>query len=673
MARAANPFGRALNCYVGAIIFLGLFVMAANFMRRQTPLLGDRPTVFLLFAALLVGSELRPISWLRRQEGGEVTASWAFGFALLLLAPAASAITAMAAASLVGDLVNRKPLVRGAFNASQVALSLAAGSAVLHLHPSHGRLIASDGVTLSWLFTVVMAAVATFLLNGLLTSLVLGLYQGLPLLPVVRTGIAHNLSTDGILLALGPIFVVVSQRSLVLLPLLLLIAWAVYRSTYLAIARQHEASHDLLTDLPNRRMFLEAVEASVTDAARHERSAAVVICDLNGFKEVNDRLGHGVGDLVLLEVATRLAAAKRTTDIVARLGGDEFAVLLSHVEGVDSARRVADRFADALLAPCVVNGFPLAVSGSFGVAVLPDHGATVHDLLDHADVAMYTAKRAGAPVHVYSAERDRFSTSRLSLLGELPNAIRDHELVLHYQPKIDLQTSAVVGVEALVRWQHPRLGLIGPDQFMPMAEQTELMGPFTEYVLREALRQSAAWTASGRPLHVAVNGSARNLHDLRFPSVVADILDETGVDPSLLELEITENTVMADPTRTTKVLTDLRSLGIGLSIDDFGTGYSSLANLRDLPVDRIKIDRSFVKEMLERSGDAVIVRSIIELASNLGLGTIAEGVEDVEVLDALRGLGCGFGQGFVISRPVPSSELDRWLLRERSLAVRGVA
>ncbi|MBD0323798.1 MAG: EAL domain-containing protein [Aldersonia sp.] len=477
------------------------------------------------------------------------------------------------------------------------------------------------------------------------------------------------------LLALAPIFVVVSERSLLLIPLLLLTAWAVYRSAELALERQHAAFHDPLTDLPNRAAFHRHLQQAVAEAQRRGHSLAVVMLDLDGFKEVNDRLGHSVGDLVLCEIASRLTDVLGSTDVAGRLGGDEFAIMLNHADE-ESATQVVDRFREALLQPLVVENFPIRVGGSLGIAVFPHHGEDVDALMSNADVAMYTAKQASLGVQVYAPGKTTRARGRLALLGEVQSALENKEFVLHYQPKIDLRTGAMVGVEALVRWIHPQAGMIPPDEFMPLAEHTELMGPFTEYVLRVALRQCAMWQEQGFVIPVAINGSARNLHDVRFPATVRRALDEAGVDGALLELEITENTVMADPHRSASVLRALKGLGLSVSIDDFGTGFSSLANLRDLPVDRIKIDRSFVTNLATNSGDALIVRSILHLAEDLGLGTVAEGVEDSETVQILTQFGGEVAQGYHFSRPVPAPEIEaairsgRWVLASSSDAVR---
>ncbi len=346
--------------------------------------------------------------------------------------------------------------------------------------------------------------------------------------------------------------------------------------------------------------------------------------------------------------------------MAARLGGDEFAVLLPNATAM-AAVAVGQRVLAALAAPCVVGGQPLDVGGSLGVAVYPDHGRDASTLLRRADVAMYVAKRAGGGYALYDPLHDRHSTDRLTLEGELGRAIEDGALALHYQPLVDLGAGRVARVEALARWSHPRHGMIPPDEFIPLAERTGLIAPLTRWVLEEALRQCRMWARGGIALGVAVNLSARALHDPTLPETVAWLLKRHAVAPDRLTLEVTESALMADPEQARAVLARLSALGVALSIDDFGTGYSSLAYLKDLPVDEVKIDKSFVLGMSASAKDTAIVHSVSELSHNLGLRVVAEGVETVTVWDALTALGCDSAQGYYVSRPLPVSELDQWL------------
>jgi diguanylate cyclase (GGDEF)-like protein len=426
---------------------------------------------------------------------------------------------------------------------------------------------------------------------------------------------------------------------------------------------QRRALYDQLTELPNRTLFRDRVEQAVLRTRREAGSLAVMFLDIDHFKEINETLGHEAGDQLLQEVATRLRGQMRANETLARLGGDEFAVLCSG--SADEAVRLSERLHGALHEPFTVCELPLEVATSMGIATFPEHGEDVDGLLRHADVAMYLAKDAHAGTAVYDADRDSNDAARLALAGELRRAIENGQLVLHFQPKAELDSGRIVGAEALVRWIHPERGFIPPNDFIPIAERTGLIKPLSRYVLTAALRQCAVWRDEGFDLHVAVNLTIPDLLDLELPSLISGLLVETGVRPDQLELEITESTILADPFRVRQVLTQLNNLGLRLAIDDFGTGYSSLAYLKRLPVQTIKIDRSFVMDMCENASDETIVRSTIELGRNLGLAVVAEGVETQETWEALGRHGCTLAQGYLISKPVPADAL-RDLLSERA-------
>jgi diguanylate cyclase (GGDEF)-like protein/PAS domain S-box-containing protein len=425
---------------------------------------------------------------------------------------------------------------------------------------------------------------------------------------------------------------------------------------------EHQALHDALTGLANRTLFRDRIDHAVRAAHRTGGRAAVLLMDLDRFKEINDSLGHAAGDELLVELGARLETALRASDTVARLGGDEFGVLLPDPAMPDDVLRVVDRMRTAIEEPVMVQGLPLALEASIGIAVYPDHAGDVETLLQRADVAMYQAKEENAG-HAFYDETScaTHDPGRLTLVGELRRALEQRELRLYYQPKAVLADGRVHSVEALLRWLHPERGLVPPDDFIPLAQQTGLIKPLTLYVLDEALRQCRAWLADGLRLSIAVNLSTRNLLDVDFPTEVQGLLERWDVDPALLELEITESTMLADPVRTKQILERLSGMGIRLSIDDFGTGYSSLAYLKGLPVDEIKIDRSFVMAMDTSEDDATIVRSTIDLGRNLGLEVVAEGVETQDVWDRLSDLGCTVAQGYFLSRPVPPAELQAWL------------
>jgi diguanylate cyclase (GGDEF)-like protein/PAS domain S-box-containing protein len=436
------------------------------------------------------------------------------------------------------------------------------------------------------------------------------------------------------------------------------------------LARQAELSerqalHDPLTGLPNRLLFDDRIERAIAHAERNGTPLAVVMLDLDRFKEVNDSLGHTAGDELLATVGERLRDALREADTAARLGGDEFGILLPDCEGIVTA---VERIRGALAAPISVQDLPLSIEASIGIALYPDHGHSSDLLIQRADAAMYTAKREGSHYAFYEGGSDEGDRSRIAVTRELRRALEEHELVLHFQPRVQLADGSVSSVEALVRWQHPTRGLLQPGAFIPAAQETGLIRPLTLAVLGEALRQCRVWRDEGLGLAVSVNLSTRNLLDLDFPARVAELLAAHGLEPCLLELELTESAMLANPKRTTAVLEELSALGVKLALDDFGTGYSSLAFLRHLPIDEIKIDRSFVMDMWRAAADLAIVRCTVDLGLNLGLGVVAEGVETREVCEQLAALGCTSAQGFHFSPALPPEQLGSWLRAHRASA-----
>ncbi len=418
----------------------------------------------------------------------------------------------------------------------------------------------------------------------------------------------------------------------------------------------HHATHDLLTQLPNRRLLRDHLEQAIRVAQREHARVALLLLDINRFKEINNTLSHRNGDLLLRQVGPRLRRMLRESDLIAHLGGDEFAVLLPDADG-HGATLVAQKVLDAFEEPFVLEEVTVAVGAGIGIAVYPDHGDGADLLMQRADVAMYVAKEAGNEYFVYASDRDHYHPDRLALMGALRRAIDDNQLFLLYQPQVCVKTGRVVGVEALVRWRHPERGVIPPDQFILLAEHAGLIKPLTLWVLTAALRQCRGWHDRGIAISVAVNLSARSLQDAGLPDQVAAILHHAGAAPGSLELEITESVIMADPARALEILTRLNAMGVRLSIDDFGTGYSSLSYLKKLPVESIKIDKSFVISMVTDQDDAVIVRSTIDLAHTLGLKVVAEGVEQRETWDRLAALGCDSAQGYYLSRPQPADDL----------------
>jgi diguanylate cyclase (GGDEF)-like protein/PAS domain S-box-containing protein len=424
---------------------------------------------------------------------------------------------------------------------------------------------------------------------------------------------------------------------------------------------QRQALHDSLTGLPNRTLLRDRLQQAILVGERDKSGVALLIMDLDRFKDVNDTLGHHTGDELLQQVGARLRGILRASDTVARMGGDEFAVVLPLARHADVAARVAESLVQALEQPFTLAGHAVSVGVSIGIAMYPEHGVDVKTLLRHADVAMYVAKRGGSGHAVYAWEQDVHDPDRLSLIGELRAAIEHSELVLHYQPKLSLRTGFCDRVEALVRWQHPQRGLIPPDNFIPLAEQTGLIKPLTHWVIREALRQCRAWQDVGLNIAVGVNLSMRNLHDPDLVDQISQLLKATGVRAESLKLEVTESALMTDPKRALGSLARLRAIGVEIAIDDFGTGHASLSYLKQMPVEEIKLDRSFVRDMCTDKNDYTIVRSTIELAHDLGLRVIAEGVEDQATWELLADLGCDLAQGYYMSRALPEADLQRWL------------
>ncbi|HTD08739.1 MAG TPA: bifunctional diguanylate cyclase/phosphodiesterase [Solirubrobacteraceae bacterium] len=421
------------------------------------------------------------------------------------------------------------------------------------------------------------------------------------------------------------------------------------------------ARYDQLTGLPNRTLFIERVTNAVRQESRQDGVVAVLLIDLDHFTEVNNTLGEANGDELLREVARRLRDELPGETLVSRLGGDEYAVLCPRTDGVADALRIATALQASLEAPVSLNGVALNVEASIGVAVMGEHAQDPDALLQHADAALAHARSRGGRLQVYSPECDQFDATGLVLLGQVRSALERGEFIVYYQPKVDMHSRRIIGVEALVRWQHPEHGMLPPMRFIPLIEQTALVGPLTMYVLEQSLKQLVAWRRSGIDLELSVNLSARNLIDAELPGRVASLLEQHGIPAERLTVEVTESAAVIDRGRAVAGLEALRASGVGVSIDDFGTGNASIEYLATLPASEIKIDRSFITDILEDRRSEAIVRSTIELARNLELTVVAEGIESEAVMDHLAMLGCEVGQGYFISRPLPADELARLL------------
>ncbi len=421
-------------------------------------------------------------------------------------------------------------------------------------------------------------------------------------------------------------------------------------------ALEYQASHDPLTDLPNRKMLNERLQGALIRSHFTKEPLTLLVSDLDHFKEINDTLGHHIGDLVLQQAAERLYKSVRKADTVARLGGDEFSILLPDTN-IAQAQRIAEQIASDFSAPFKVEGHNLNVGISIGIVESPVHGDDVNILMQRADVAMYNAKQGNKNYAIYDPAADTHHISRLQLMSELRTAIDNKELDVHYQCKIDITSGKIIGAEALLRWNHPQRGIINPAEVIPLAEQTGLIRPLTYLVIEDALEQCARWRKCNTDLSVAINLSVQCLHDTKLSEILCRVLSDHKLPSSCCILELTESDIMVDPIRSRAILAQLQSLDVAISIDDFGTGYSSLAYLKQLPISELKIDRSFVMEMLEDDNDKVIVRAIIDLAHNLGINVVAEGVTSCEALSLLETLECDFAQGFFIKEVLSATAM----------------
>ena len=428
----------------------------------------------------------------------------------------------------------------------------------------------------------------------------------------------------------------------------------------------HQANHDALTGLPNRGLLNDRVAQALAQARRDDQHVALLFLDLDGFKFINDSFGHSFGDGLLCSVAARLATFVRESDTIARLGGDEFVILLPHLHHAEGALQVAAKVRDSFLTPLLQEGRELHMSASIGISIFPQDGDSCDSLLKHADVAMYRAKAQGRNgVQSYSQEMGAHAQERMELEAALRVALERDQLELHYQPQVDRDAGRIVGVEALVRWRHPELGLVSPVQFIPLAEETGLINPIGEWVLRTACAQARAWHVAGHTgLSVAVNMSAKQFQKQDVPALVQDVLEDTGLPAECLELELTESTLMHNTDAVVETMRQIKKLGVRLALDDFGTGFSSLSYLKRFPIDVLKIDKSFTFDVTSDESAASITRAIIAMARSLNMTTVAEGVETQAQLDFLTAQDCDVMQGYFISRPLPAEQLTAMLCRE---------
>ena len=651
-----------VRMYCAAITAAGAVVLALLSGSAHFGYITSQPVDFGVLSLGIFLGEMMPIKIPRRGNDEEITLSASFVMALLLVGGLGPALIAQGVASVVQDLHSGKPWWRIRFNLGQYTLSMAAADLVLRsLSLPH---LASHPFSSQQMPAMLLALGVFFLVNTTVVGIAVATYQEVP----IRRYFAKNTSfvfiTGGVMLLVAPIVLAAAAFSIVLVPLCLAPVVAIYSSVWQGARSEHAARHDSLTGLPNRPAFQEAVEQVIAD---REQPAFVLLMDLDRFKDVNDTLGHRYGDLLLRQVAHRFQEEIGSAGHIARLGGDEFAVV-GRAATREEAIEIAWRMAISLREPMELEHIVVDVQASVGIALFPEHGDGVETLLQKADVAMYLAKETGTGVALYDERHDHHSPAKLALTAELRTAVAGDELVVWYQPELEFGTGRVMAVEALVRWQHPRLGLLGPGSFVKMAERTNLIKPLTTRVTEIALQRVADWRELGIDVAVAVNISPSVLVDPEFTGRIMEALDRVGLPPNRLKLEVTESALMQDPEVARDVLRALDARGIEISIDDFGTGYSSLAYLVDLPVSEVKIDRSFVRRMAEGSRESIVVNSTIDLAHHLGMRCVAEGVEDPRLLLELDALGCDAAQGHAISRPLAAHEATQWLLRNQATA-----
>ena len=618
---------------------------------------GYEDTEFWVLAALVFAGELFPIQV--HGQVGEETFSTPFAFALLLVYGLPEVVVVQVVATVVADVIRRRPADRIVFNASQLAISWLAAGLVLEAVGGTG-LDNGEDLKAADLPAIALAAGVFFIVNSTLARTAEALLQDTSIVAHNKADLAFRAWSAGTLFALGLPVAVIAMHWLYLVPLLALPMAAVHRAVMQASAMEHLALHDSLTGLPNRALLLQVTERALRNG-NGVNGLALLVIDLDRFRDVNDTLGREQGDSVLREVAARLARSVRATDMVARVEADRFGVLLPTLARSGDAAIAADNLLAELSQQMDVAGAALSVDATVGIACAPEHAQSADLLLQRAEAAMYRAKRAQSRREYFSLDIEDEAPRRLILVTALKRAIDTRAITMHYQPKLDLTHRRVIGVEALARWTDEVVGPVLPATFVPLAERTGLAEPLTELALESAATDCRRWLNDGFYIPIAVNVPARVLLDPSFPDLVEAKRRTFGLDEGALEIEITESTLMGDHDQARIALTRLREIGVRTSIDDFGTGYSSLSYLRELPVHALKIDRSFITHLIDEPESEAIVRSIIELARNLRLETVAEGVEDERVCERLVKLGCDYAQGFALARPMAADAMRGWL------------
>jgi len=617
------------------------------------------PTIVLAIAAII--GEVKPIV-LPRAGGGarSLSTSAPFVLALIGVAGVSVAILVQVVASVTDDVVQRRAPKKSLFNTTQYALSVLAAGAIFTSLSDVPLFGVPGSVEPADLVPLLIGGLAMFAVNWVLVAGVVSIVSEQRVLTVLREDLRSFLVTNLVLLSIGGIAAIVATDGVGALILLAAPVIAAHLFAAAAARHAHEATHDSLTGLGNRGQLQHELKHGIAMAARHKSTGpGFVLLDLDHFKDINDTLGHPFGDLVLQKVADALQEAAPDSASVHRLGGDEFAVVVNG--GIEESAAVAYALLGSLDNPLHIEGLELLVRASAGVAIAPMHGTDPETLMKHVDIALYHAKLERDRISLYAPEFDINTVERLQLLADLRTALDTKQLYVVYQPQFDLFEGTLVGVEALVRWRHPRRGEVGAQEFIALAESSGLVVPLTAYVLDAALYQLSLWREAGHDIRMAVNLSARLLSDLALPDQVKGALTRHQVPASCLVLEVTETGIMADAARADTVVRGLRALGVAIAIDDYGTGNASLNYLKKLEIDELKIDKSFVSSIGTENHDLIIVGSTITLAKALGLRVVAEGVENEATAKVLRELGCPIGQGYHFARPISAPELEAWL------------
>lgn len=642
--------------YVAAVISSGVAVYAVLLFGNDWTAI-DEPVVWLLVGLVLV-AELFPITVPWRAEAQTVSTSTTWAFASLLLAGGAIAATAQVVASVLEDVVDRKPWWKTTFNAAQYAIAIGAAAAVIEL--TGVELRGTDDIDVATIAGVLVAGLAFYVTNNVLVGGAIALAQGLPVHAYLRTDLLFQATSNLVLVSQAPLVVIAASVHTALVLLFVPMVAAVWHMARLSVEHERLAFRDQLTGLPNRLSFQRELDERL--AAGHEH-LVIALVDLQRFHDVNDTLGHRVGDRMLRDIARRLAGLALDGLYVARVGGDEFGVCARYDRdaGIEGLEGVIAIIAAAVESPLVIGGERIDVTAAVGASIAPDHGRDAGALLQTADVALWSAKRHRTRWQLYDPRLDQFDPRRLTLLAELRRAIERGELVPYFQPKAEVATRRIIGMEALVRWEHPTSGTLRPVEFLPLAETAGLMPELTASVLAQALDAVVEWRRAGYGLDIAVNFAPQTVQDPAVPAAIAAELAARRLPAGILTIELTETAAMEDPEQAVRVLTALHALGVRVAVDDYGTGHASLAWIRRLPIDELKIDRSFVATMVVDPSDHSIVASTVEMARRLGLRVTAEGVETDAVWERLVQCGCDNIQGYLLARPIAPDEVSAWL------------